>query len=143
MDENKSELALLTEQLSRLASSIEELNRNIYQNDVSIKVRNKKKKTAYHPIVGKFWENYRLLCEKAKGSDSPNHSIDDRYIAINLNHFIDKCIEYDLPLLETYQLKRSLPASREPAFIARNRVIRSALLHKSIRCWIFQREPNQ
>jgi hypothetical protein len=141
MNENtkKSEIALLTEQLSRIATSIEELNLNIYQNDVSIKVRKKKKKAAYHPIVGEFWETYRLLCEKAKASDFPNHSKDDRYIAINLNHFINKCVEYDLPLLDTYQLKRSLSASRKHAFIDRNRVIKSALWSKSIRCWIFSR----
>jgi hypothetical protein len=93
---------------------------------------------ADHPLVEKFWETYHYINEQAPDGNLLDHSTTPQEIAVNLNSFRANCLDYGQELIDLTQLKKVLITSRRYKFIARNRVLRSALWSKSIRCWIFQ-----
>ena len=100
------------------------------------------------PLVAKFWEIYELLNEQVN-TKSPyqdmvpkerlNHSSDDSVIAINLQQFYQVVSEERMENMPTAELKKALLTSRTYQYKSNNKPIRSKILNKSIRCWIFNK----
>jgi len=68
-----------------------------------------------------------------------NHSNNpETEIAVNLEHFRQRCAELKLELIDSKELRRYLPSSRKRQYL-RNEAIRSRLEGRTIRCWIFKR----
>jgi len=96
--------------------------------------------SADHPLVEQFWETlYYLENRGDRDIDSLNHSTDENHIAINLNHFAEKCRYYNQELLESKTLKKLLPHSKRHKLLGKNEVVMSKVTRKSIRCWVFQK----
>ncbi len=101
-----------------------------------------------HPLVQQFWANFDYINSKPLWSSESepviaenviNHSMNpDDEIAVNLEHFRQRCSDLNLELIDTKQLRRYLPTSRARAYM-RNEPIRSRLERRTIRCWIFKR----
>jgi hypothetical protein len=95
---------------------------------------------ADHPMVEQFWEIYDYLSEERDKSavNTLNHSPTPGFIAINLNQFREMAQAKNQPLLDMQLIKKLLPHSKRHKFIEANRTVRSRLLEKPIKCWVFQ-----
>jgi len=101
-----------------------------------------------HPVVQQFWANFDYMNSKvlwAKDGDPEtvenvmNHSSKPKTeIAVNLEHFRQRCAELKLELMDSKELRRHLPTSRKRQYL-RNEAARSRLEGRTIRCWIFKR----
>lgn len=99
------------------------------------------------PLVAKFWETYELLNEvenhqgqQMLGKERLNHASNDNEIAINITHFNQVCAEHRVEQLPSKELKKQLTTSKQFAFVAQNKTVKSKLLNKSIRCWVFNKK---
>lgn len=94
-------------------------------------------------IVTAFWDLVERIEARDVSFDSNtvlNHSKHpDRLFAINLTQFYQHCRSkhYDLP--PQPDLLQALRTSRRYRFIDANKTIHSALEHRSVRCWIFEK----
>lgn len=94
---------------------------------------------ADHPLVEKFWETYDYINDKSE-TDVLNHAADLKTsIAINLNDYREKCIDYGQELTDLTQLKKMLLGSKRHKFVEKNKPMRSRVLSRSMRCWIFEK----
>jgi len=101
-----------------------------------------------HPIVQQFWSLYDYANSRSMRSAEElqyfednllNHSMDtDTEIAINLEHFRQRCAELKLELMDTKELRRHLPTSRKRKYL-RTEAMYSRLEKRTVRCWIFKR----
>ncbi|MGJ0489624.1 toprim domain-containing protein [Methylobacter sp.] len=101
-----------------------------------------------HPIIQQFWATFDYMNSKPMWSenDAPaiaenvmNHSNNpETEIAVNLEHFRQRCAELKLELIDSKELRRHLPMSHKRQYL-RNEPIRSRLEGRTIRCWIFKR----
>ncbi|MEE7625406.1 toprim domain-containing protein [Methylobacter sp. Wu8] len=101
-----------------------------------------------HPVVQQFWANFDYMNSKALWSEEGapaiaenvmNHSSKpETEIAVNLEHFRQRCAELKLELMDSKELRRYLPTSRKRQYL-RNEAIRSRLESRVVRCWIFKR----
>ncbi len=97
-----------------------------------------------HPIVQQFWAQFDYI--DTIGFDDGliaehrlNHSgTPDATIAVNIEHFQSKCRQHGLPVMDSTDLRRYLPGSRERKYEG-NKTIHSNLEKRSVRCWIFKR----
>ncbi len=95
---------------------------------------------ADHPMIEQFWETYRYLNSETNTviESSLNHSNNPDLIAINLNHFIQRCRENGQESPDMKILKKLLPHSKKHELIERSRPMKSRLNDKTVRCWIFK-----
>ncbi|WP_051249656.1 toprim domain-containing protein [Maridesulfovibrio zosterae] len=95
---------------------------------------------ADHPLVEQFWETYRYLnSETGAGPEyALNHSAEPGLIAVNLNHFVQRCREKGQELPDMKSLKKLLPQSKKHELVDKGRAINSCLSNKTVRCWIFK-----
>jgi hypothetical protein len=101
-----------------------------------------------HIVVQQFWAQFEYmnsLCRSnTDGQDQIeenriNHSTTpDETIAINLEHYRQRCADLKLELQDTKELRRHLITSRKPKYIT-NEPTWSRLEGRTIRCWIFKR----
>jgi hypothetical protein len=101
-----------------------------------------------HPVVQQFWANFDYMNSKALWAESEepaiaenvmNHSSKpETEIAVNLEHFRQRCAELKLELMDSKELRRYLPTSRKRQYL-RNEAIRSRIENRVVRCWIFKR----
>lgn len=104
---------------------------------------------ADHPVVQQFWETYDYL----NGDDRApilNHSRNDQFIAVNLNHFVREAAEnrQQVPLLT--DLKKYLKTAKSRKFYA-IKSVNSAIetrddsyaQPKTVKCWLFVKEGAQ
>ncbi|WP_018692496.1 toprim domain-containing protein [Algicola sagamiensis] len=103
---------------------------------------------ADHPLIARFWEIYELLNEAPpqRGYRDPlvpterlNHSKSDGEIAINLAHFYQVCMENRTETINPSELKKLLPTSKRYKCIEQNKSMRSQILEKTVRCWVFRK----
>lgn len=89
-----------------------------------------------HETVCQFWDYLDTI-----GLDNINHSRHPhREIAVNLDQFQTKCQQMKLKPIATRDLRLYLHTSTNPKFI-RLAIVNSRLAHRSIRCWIFSKDP--
>lgn len=93
------------------------------------------------PIIGRFWEMYEAL---AATIESPvpeplNHSSDPELIAIHFPSLYSAWQDSDLPIPDMLSVKRAMKKSVRRPLVERNRLMRSRLLGKTARCWVFER----
>ena len=101
-----------------------------------------------HPIVQQFWSTFDYINSKAYWIESSeaqlaedviNHSsTPEMEIAVNLEHFRQRCAELKLETIDSKDLRRHLPTSRKRQYL-RNEAIRSRLESRTVRCYIFKR----
>lgn len=97
---------------------------------------------ADHPILETFWETYDYINTRSgRPSDQLNHSQSpDTTIAVNLNHFREKCVDYGQPYPDMAMLKKLLPYTRRHKFVEANKAVASRVEgNKTVKCWIFER----
>lgn len=105
--------------------------------------------SADHPVLEQFWDTYHYInnqviqiSDEQGDREVPqqvlNHSLDKSLIAINLNDFIERCRSRGQESIPINDLKQLLPSSHRHAYVA-NKVIRSRITGKGIRCWIFKK----
>jgi len=87
-------------------------------------------------MVETFWEAVELI-----GLEKLNHSRGGTLVAINLLHFARAAEEAKLRVPSVLDLRRLLRRSEAPRFVDANRPMNSALLGRTVRCWLF--EPDQ
>jgi len=94
-----------------------------------------------HPIVEQFWEIYDYISSERTSDtlNNLNHSPEPSQIALNLNQFREASQKSNQPLLDMPLLKKLLPHSRRHKLIGANKTIRSKLLDKPIKCWVFEK----
>jgi len=97
---------------------------------------------ADHPIVEQFWEIFEYLAgERSKDTiNGMDHSSNPDILAVNLNHFREMAQSKGQPIIDLQQVKKLLPHTRRYKFIEANRTVRSCILDKPIKCWVFQRK---
>jgi hypothetical protein len=95
---------------------------------------------ADHPLVEQFWDIYDYISsERDKDTmNQLNHSPQPGIIAVNLNHFREQAQRTNQPTIDMGQLKRLLPQSKRHKLIEVNRTVRSRILDKPVKCWVFQ-----
>ncbi|GAB3380667.1 hypothetical protein NCG89_00675 [Spongiibacter taiwanensis] len=94
----------------------------------------KEEALAENPKVAQFWNIYEAVCLDEKGNNILNHSKDDAYIALNLNHFIDVAAEngFDVP----EGVKSALKTSVDRRFVE-TKPVNSRITGGTVRCWVF------
>ena len=95
---------------------------------------------ADNPLVEKFWETFHYINSEKNGAGSLDHSSDDRFIAVNLNHFRAQCVAHGQEIMDMTLLKRLLPKGKKYKFVESNRSVWGKALGKTIRCWVFKKE---
>jgi hypothetical protein len=99
-----------------------------------------------HPIVQQFWATFDYMNSKVYQREdgyttdehTMNHSCNpEREIAVNLEHFRQRCAEMKLETIDSKELRRYLPTSRKRVFL-RNEAIRSKIENRTVRCWVFK-----
>lgn len=99
-----------------------------------------------HPMVEQFWDLYEYITIKITGSlrgdgkdpEPLNHARDEGRIAVNLNQIMEECRTWGQLVPDTTQLKKLLPLCRRHKFQG-NKVMKSRLNGKAMRCWVFSR----
>lgn len=96
---------------------------------------------ADHPLVEQFWEIFDYLSTERDQTqaDLLNHSREPELIAVNLNHFREKAQASGQPLLDMQMLKKLLPGCKRFKLVEANRAVRSRLVDKPVKCWVFKR----
>ena len=96
---------------------------------------------ADHPVLEAFWEAYDYVNSRGAMQEQLNHAKDcETIIAVNLNHFREKCLDYGQAYPDMGLLKRLLPHSRRHKFVENNRGTYSRVdSGKTIKCWIFEK----
>jgi hypothetical protein len=98
-----------------------------------------------HPTVQQFWALFDYLDSRSTTmQDGPtleenlmNHSSKpDQEIAINLEHFEQKCRDNKLDVLPKRDLMQLLLTSKKRKFIC-NKAVHSRILKRTVRCWVF------
>lgn len=116
----------------------------------SMALERQKAVSADHPTVQEFWDVVDYL-DNLYDEPMVNHSMDDDYLAINLNHFSQVAIEHKQNIPPLAELKKLLKASRHKKFIdiktvkscihqRMNRVNPNHPKPASVKCWVFQKE---
>ncbi|HEY7775378.1 MAG TPA: phage antirepressor N-terminal domain-containing protein [Kineobactrum sp.] len=85
-------------------------------------------------ILAEFWEAIDYLQSKGVAC---NHSAESQRLYINLPYLAAQLAEHGSALRLTRELRQALRTSRNPCFM-RYRTEHSVLLHKSIKCWVFE-----
>jgi hypothetical protein len=101
-----------------------------------------------HQIVQQFWATFDYIDSRVFGraegepdiaDNQMNHSCTpEEVIAVNLEHYRQRCAELKLELLDSKELRRHLVTSEKRKYL-RNEPIRSRIEGRTIRCWIFKR----
>ena len=96
---------------------------------------------ADHPLLDMFWDAYDYINSRsAKGTEQLNHSqTPDTTIAVNLNHFREKCVDLGQQYPDLAMLKKLLPHTRRHKFVEANKATASRVEAKTIKCWIFEK----
>ncbi len=96
---------------------------------------------ADHPVLEAFWEAYDYANSRGAGVEQLNHSKDNEtLIAVNLNHFREKCLDYGQAYPDMGMLKKLLPHTKRYKFVENNRATSSRVdLGKTVKCWIFEK----
>lgn len=105
-----------------------------------------------HPTAAQFWQIYHYLNESVveiteKGEtreeihETLNHSADRDLIAINIQHFQQRCRHAGQEVISEALLRRALPQSATHPFIE-IRKVRSRIEKRSIWCWLFSKRGN-
>ena len=102
-----------------------------------------------HPVVQQFWGQFDYLDSYRRDDESlystpllNHHGEPELKIAINLEHFHAECQQKNLPKIDTAELRRHLPSSRQRKFIE-NKPFASKLQQRTVRCWIFERPTGE
>ncbi len=101
-----------------------------------------------HPTVAQFWATFDYLDSRAYNEESDdtlvnehlmNHSPHpENEIAINFEHFEQRCRESKLDVLPRRELMKLLLSSKQRKFID-NKSMHSRILKRTVRCWLFGR----
>jgi hypothetical protein len=92
---------------------------------------------ADHPIVVSFWEQIEFLEDQSSRLEPLlNHSLDQQYIAINLNHYIQVATHHKQQLPLIADLKRVLKTGRRYKFVG-IKSVKSAITTTTVKCWVF------
>ena len=96
---------------------------------------------ADHPILEAFWEAYDYANSRGPVLEQLNHAKDhERLIAVNLNHFREKCVDYGQGYPDMGLLKKLLPHTKRHKFVENNRATASRVDDaKTVKCWIFEK----
>tara|TARA_R110001583_G_scaffold25738_1_gene92983 strand:+ start:3015 stop:3881 length:867 start_codon:yes stop_codon:yes gene_type:complete len=94
----------------------------------------KEEALAENPKVEQFWRIYDMVCLDDNGKNILNHSKDDAFIALNLNHFIDIAAQYGLDVPES--IKGALKTSVDRRFVE-TKAVNSRITGGTVRCWVF------
>jgi Toprim-like len=95
--------------------------------------------SADHPVVTSFWEKFDWIeVNETDATPIPiNHHRDANLIAINLNHFEERCRTRGLQLPDMDSVKKHLRTSKSRPFVASKPV--NSVTGKAVHCWVFQR----
>lgn len=96
--------------------------------------------SADHPLIEQFWDTFRYLDSETKAAPEfgLNHSSAPDQIAVNLNHYMQRCREMGQEMPDLKLLKKLLPHSKKHELIDRGRAMASKLTGKTVRCWVFK-----
>lgn len=102
---------------------------------------------ADQPQIQQFWEIYDLLNVRMADDESyieqhMNHATQDNEIAINLPQYLQECAKQRVDAPHMDSLKKLLPSSRQRKFIG-IKTVRSRILKKTIKCWVFENKPGE
>jgi len=101
-----------------------------------------------HAVVEQFWATFDYLNSSAVQTDTGfyvkdhlmNHAAENSdEIAVNLEHFRQRCVEMKMETIDIKELRKYLPTSTKPKFISANTAKHSVIENRTIRCWIFKR----
>jgi len=96
---------------------------------------------ADHPVLEAFWDVYEYINSRPQSAytEPLNHATDiEKSIAINLNHFREKCTDHGQGFPDLGQLKKLLPHTKRYPFVD-TKAIRSRLDNKNVWCWVFEK----
>lgn len=99
-----------------------------------------------HPLVADFWEKVDFLISRegpnahGEGESINQHRHAERFMAVSLSHFEQRCRNAGLQPVNMMELKRLLRGSKSRKFIAQKQVNNPAG-HNS-HCWVFE-QPAQ
>ena len=98
-----------------------------------------------HPLIEQFWDIFDFINDypdpTGKTFETLNHSLDDRLIAINIPHFQARAAEYRQNLPPITELTTLLKSSRRHRCLG-TRSVRSRIFKKIMKCWIFEKSPD-
>lgn len=96
---------------------------------------------ADHPLLEAFWEAYDYVNSRGPVHEQLNHAKDhEGFIALNLNHFREKCLDYGQAYPDVGMLKKLLPHTRRHRFVESSKSVRSRFEQaRIIKCWIFEK----
>jgi hypothetical protein len=144
--ENHAKIMAFADCLTLVLPIGDELLDRIHVKLISMALERQESLNEDHPIVQQFWATFDYMNSKAYvREDGPvidehtmNHSCNpEREIAVNLEHFRQRCAEMKLETIDHKELRRYLPTSRKRVFL-RNEAIRSRLELRTVRCWVFK-----
>ena len=98
-----------------------------------------------HPIVARFWETFDWIVANENFSTERPINLSrkpDDTIAVNLNHFEERCRYRGLSHPPIDDLKKHLRGSRSRRFVAAKNV-NTCLDDKVMHCWVFQQPSAQ
>jgi prophage antirepressor-like protein len=87
------------------------------------------------PVLEVFWETVDLL-----GLDRLNHAHAPDRIALNIVEVRREAEAAGLKLPSASSLRRALRLSVSPRFVDSSKAVNSAVLGRTIKCWVFERE---
>lgn len=93
------------------------------------------------PRVVQFWRIYEVLSAEIGGDilEPLNHSSNPGQIAINFKYTYSRWYDSDLPVMDMKLLQTGFKRSFHLPLIEKNRLMRSRLTGKSLRCWVFEK----
>lgn len=95
-----------------------------------------------HPVVEQFWEAVEYINGQGDQRDVEplNHSNKPEVeLAINLNHFRERCVHFNQEQLDMKLLKKLLPGSKRYKLVRSNYPMQSRHTKGTTRCWVFMK----
>lgn len=142
---NHGQLLALADALRHVVRLTDEQFAALEQQIIRMTIEREEAISADHTLVQEFWEAYEYLNGFDSADPQLNHSRDDQFIAVNLNHFVQVATEKRQQIPPLRDLKKLLKTSRRHKFHG-IRVVNSAIRDKlsnpssvstSVKCWVF------
>ncbi|GIX39019.1 MAG: hypothetical protein KatS3mg128_0068 [Silanimonas sp.] len=135
---NHAQLMALVEALAEVIRLPEEQVAAAHDHIRSMAVARQQAINADHPLVEEFWETFDFL----DSAERIDHSRDPKLIAVNLNHYAEAAAARRQAIPPLVELKRHLRTSRRRKFLD-IRAVNSALVSKTVKCWVFEIAPER
>jgi hypothetical protein len=146
--ENHAKIMAFADCLSLVLPISDETVKNIQRTLIVMAETRQESLNEEHPVIQQFWELYDYANSRAIVTADNDSLLQDELlnhaknpemeIAVNLEHFRQRCAELKLELIDTKELRRHLSTSRRRQFL-RTEAMYSRIEKRTVRCWIFKR----